>query len=196
MKQNKSFYDMSLPAICIAINLAIGTIVKALSLPVYLDSIGTIMATILIGYRAGIYVGVIGFVFMSILNPITIYFVFTQASIAIFIGILNKINFFSSSIKIVISGITTGIVSAIVSAPVIYYIFQGATANGASLVTTIFIKLGYSVSESIIFSGLILEPIDKLIQCLIVFYILKNIPKKYLPYFENNNNTKTLSYDN
>lgn len=66
----------------IAINLAIGLTVSALKLPIFLDSIGTVLFTIICGWRVGATVGVLSFLVGGIANPLLPYFVFTQFTIA------------------------------------------------------------------------------------------------------------------
>jgi energy-coupling factor transport system substrate-specific component len=170
--------------LAIAINVGIGAIVKILNLPIYMDSIGTIIATLLLGWRSGAIVGILGFVITSIfINPFAIYFIGTQAVIAIVIDFIGKRGWFSNVWKVILSGIGLGITTAIVSAPVIILVFQGATGNGAALVTSFFAKMGNQIVNSVFLSGFSIEPIDKLIQCLLAFFILKSIPKSLLERF-------------
>jgi hypothetical protein len=56
-----------LPA-AIAINLVIGGLVNALGLPLYLDSIGTILATVLAGPAIGVLAGAIGQLLFGLIN--------------------------------------------------------------------------------------------------------------------------------
>lgn len=170
--------------IAIAINVGIGAIVKGLGLPLYLDSIGTILATILLGWKRGAIVGVLGFVITSlIINPFAIYFIGTQVVIALFTHFVGIRGWLSNLFKVIISGIGLGIVSAIVSAPVITYVFNGATGNGAALVTSFFAKMGNQILESVLLSGISIEPVDKTIQIVLVFFILKSIPQTLLKSF-------------
>jgi len=175
--------------LAIALNVGIGAIVKILNLPIYMDSIGTILATILLGWKRGAIVGVLGFVITSIfINPFAIYFIGTQVAIALFIDFVAKSGWFSNVWKVCLSGIGLGIITAIVSAPVIILVFQGATGNGAALVTSFFVKMGNQIANSVVLSGFSIEPIDKVIQCLLAFFILKSMPLNLLERF----NSKSL----
>jgi energy-coupling factor transport system substrate-specific component len=170
--------------LAIAINVGIGAMVKALSLPLYVDSIGTIFATLLLGWRMGAIVGVLGFVITSIfINPLAIYFIGTQVAIALFVHLVGKAGWFKTILKTIVSGIGLGIIAAIVSAPVIIFVFQGATGNGAALITSFFAKMGNQIINSVFLSGFSIEPIDKGIQCLLAFFVLKSIPQNLLKQF-------------
>lgn len=179
--------------LAIAINVGIGAIVKILNLPIYMDSMGTIIATLLLGWKRGAIVGVLGFVITSIfINPFAIYFIGTQVVIALIIEFLAKRALFSNLWKVFVSGIGLGIITAIASAPVIILVFQGATGNGAALVTSLFAKMGNQIVNSVFLSGFSIEPIDKVIQCLLAFFVLKSIPKSLLERF----NSSTLRKNN
>lgn len=171
--------------LAIAINVALGAIVKVLNVPLYVDSIGTILTTILLGWRKGAIVGVLGFIITSIfINPFAVYFSLTQIVIALFIGFVGKKGGFKNAFRTIGSGAVLGVITALVSAPVIVFVFQGATGNGAALVTSFFTKMGNQIVNSIFLAGFSIEPLDKMIQCLLVFFILKNIPKNLLEKFK------------
>jgi len=170
--------------LAIAINVALGAIVKALNMPLYVDSIGTILTTILLGWKRGAIVGVLGFVITSIfINPFAVYFSLTQVAIALFIGFVGKKGWFKSMPSAIGTGFVLGIVVALVSAPVIVFVFHGATGNGAALVTSFFVQMGNQIINSIFFTGFSIEPVDKVIQCFLAFFILKSIPKNLLKNF-------------
>lgn len=170
--------------LAIAINVGIGAIVKMLNLPLYVDSIGTILATLLLGWQMGAVVGILGFVITSIfINPFAIYFVGTQVVIALFTHIIGKRGWFKNIYKTMISGVGLGIIAAIVSAPIIIIVFQGATGNGASILTSFFAKMGNQIINSVFLAGFSIEPLDKGLQCLLAFFILNNIPKNLLEKF-------------
>jgi energy-coupling factor transport system substrate-specific component len=183
IKQNRMLAIAFVP-LAIALNVGIGAIVKALNLPLYIDSVGTILTTLLLGWVYGAVVGVLGFVLTSVLiNPLAIYFCGTQVAIALFMHLIGKIGWMKNIFRVIISGIGLGIVAAVISAPVIIFVFQGATGNGAALITSFFIKMGNQIVKSIFMAGFSIEPIDKTIQVLLAFFILKGIPKSLLEHF-------------
>jgi energy-coupling factor transport system substrate-specific component len=183
-KQNKMLAIIFVP-LAIAINVGIGAIVKALNLPLYFDSVGTILATILLGWRYGVITGILSFVITSIfINPFAIYFIGTQVAIAIYVDLISRAGWISNLIKVTLSGLGLGIVAAIVSAPVIIYLFEGATGNGASLVTSFFVSMGNQIVKSVFLTGFSIEPIDKGLQLILIFFILKSIPVSLLKQFK------------
>lgn len=163
----------------ILLNLGIGTLVHVLKLPLFVDAVGTILVTILVGIPAGITTGVLSFLLGGLLvNPVMPYFSGTQAAIAIFVGIMARQSFFRSIPKTVVTGILLGVVAAVVSAPVIVKLFGGITGSGSGVITAFLLASGKSVLKSVFMTGLSCEPVDKTLQCLLVFWLLKSLPRK------------------
>lgn len=186
MKNSKELYLVLIP-LGIGLNFGLATLVSLLKAPIYLDAVGTIIITILLGWRAGIVTGVLSFVLMTVtgIGPYHIYFSATQAVIALFIYFMASRRLFSNIIKVIFTGILLGVVAAIVSAPVIVYLFGGVEGNGPGLITAFLIKTGNTITESVILKGISIEPIDKTLQCLLSFYLLKSIPLTIRKKFEN-----------
>lgn len=169
---------------CALLNFGIGAIVKALNLPLYFDSVGTILAVLLLGWRWGAVAGILGFIVTAItINPFAIYFVGTQVALAVVAHLFARWGGFKNILRVLLSGIVFGIVAAIVSAPVIIWVFGGATGNGASLVTSMFVQMGNQIINSVFLSGFSIEPIDKALQCIVAFFLVKSIPHKFLVAF-------------
>jgi energy-coupling factor transport system substrate-specific component len=186
--------ELTLIPLGIALNLAIGGLVFALKLPVYLDAVGTIIITIIAGVRAGIAVGVLSFLIGGLLfNPVLPYFCGTQAAIAIYTHLVAKRGGFRNIGWTILSGIGLGVVAGIVSAPVIVALFGGVTGSGASLVVAFLLKAGEGLYKSVLLSGLASEPLDKTLQCLLAFFLLRGLPKTVLGHFRSGSLEKNIN---
>jgi energy-coupling factor transport system substrate-specific component len=170
--------------VAIGLNLAIGTLAHALRLPLYLDAIGTIIATLLLGWRAGILTGVGSFLLAGLItNPVLPWFSGTQAAIAIYVYLLTKAGWFKGYIRVLLSGLGLGVVAGIVSAPVIVYLFGGITGSGPSVIVGFLLSTGHTLLKSVFMSGLACEPMNKTLQCLIAYWIVKGLPPKLIQQF-------------
>jgi energy-coupling factor transport system substrate-specific component len=162
----------------VLLNLGIGTLVHLLKLPLFLDAVGTVLVTILAGIPAGIATGVLSFLLGGLLvNPVMPYFSGTQAAIAIFVGLMARASFFRSVPRTVLTGILLGVVAAIVSAPVIVKLFGGITGSGSGVITAFLLAAGQSVIKSVFLTGVACEPVDKTLQCLLAFWLLRSLPR-------------------
>lgn len=183
-KPDRFRQELALVPIGIALNLAIGTLVHSLKLPVYVDAVGTIAVTLLVGMRAGIIVGVASFLIGGLSNPVLPWFCGTQAAIAIYAHIAGRRGWFGSIPKTILAGIGLGVVAGVISAPVIAILFGGVTGSGASLVVAVLLKSGESLYKSVLLSGLASEPLDKTIQCLLAVWLLRGLPQRLLRRFQ------------
>jgi energy-coupling factor transport system substrate-specific component len=175
---------LTLVSVGIVLNMAIGTLVHVLKLPVYLDAVGTIIVTLLAGIPAGVITGVFSFLLGGLVtNPVLPWFSGTQAAIAIYCGLLAARGAFSSYTRTALTGVGLGVVAGVVSAPVIVYLFGGITGSGASLIVAFLLASGRSLLQSVLLSGVAAEPVDKLLQCLLATWLLHGVPKTILGQF-------------
>lgn len=165
----------------VALNLLIGSIITFIKLPIYLDSIGIVLATVLLGWPMGILCAAltiaIGF---FLINPYLPFYTITSLGIVFTVFILRKWNFFSSYLKVVMSGIVVALVSVILSAPVTAYVFRGSTLSGTDAITAYFVSIGKNILNAVLLSGFASEPIDKVIVCIIAYQIFKSIPQSFI----------------
>lgn len=168
----------------VAFNVAMGTIVHALKLPIYLDCIGVISTTLIAGVWPGLIVGILSFVVAALIgNPQVIFFTGTPIAIAIYTHLLGKKGAFKTTLRVILVGIGMGILAGIISSPVVAVVFGGVTSAGSSAVTTFFLVTGKSLIQSVLLSGLSCEPLDKVAQCLIAIWLVRAVPRDLLRRF-------------
>ena len=184
-------------ALCAALNFAIGNIVYLVKLPIYLDSIGTILCALLIfpdrraAFICASIAGFIGVILSGlVINPFLPWFTFTMLAIALVSALLTgraTETFRARPLpvppfvaKVVICGVITGIASAVVSAPVVVYLFGGVTGSGTAFVIAFFLKAGQQLLNSALLSGLTTEPIDKTLQVLLAALLYRATPRKFI----------------
>src|SRR5204863_1665769 len=131
-------------ALCAALNFAIGNMVYLIKLPIYLDSVGTILCALLIfpdrlaAIACAFIAGLIGVISSGlIINPFLPWFTLTVLAIALVSALLTALateTFRARPLlvmqfvaKVALYGVITGIVSAVASAPVVVYLFGGVT---------------------------------------------------------------------
>lgn len=179
--------DLALMGMLVALNVSIGGLVHVTKLPIFLDAIGTIIAVLLLGLVPGVIVGVVSFAVASVLlNPVYIWFIGTQAVIATFVYLLaSRLAAFRSLGRVIPTGIALGVVAGVVSAPVIVYVFGGVAGSGRDLITAGLISTGQQIFKAVVLSGAASEPVDKLLQTLAAFYVVRSLPKQLLARFRN-----------
>jgi energy-coupling factor transport system substrate-specific component len=170
--------SLALIPLCVAINVVLGSLVHVLKIPIYYDAVGTILATVMVGFFGGTTVGVLSFALMSVLvSPVYIYFCATQVAIAAYTYLVATYLYGLRTIfRTVISGIGLGILAGVMSAPVIVYVFGGATGSGRDFLTAVIAASGQQILKAVALSGLASEPIDKTIQLLTAVILIRGLP--------------------
>jgi energy-coupling factor transport system substrate-specific component len=179
-----------------ALNCSIGTIVYLVKLPIYLDSIGTILVALLLAPdRMAAFVcawaaGWVGLAVSGLINPFLPWFALTDVAIAGVAALLivpaaatfraRPLRSGSFAMQVALCGVVTGVVSAVVSAPVVVYLFGGITGSGSALVVALFLKDGLHLMSAAILSGLAADPLDKILQVLLAALLYRATPADFI----------------
>jgi hypothetical protein len=249
---------LSLMVVAIAINIVLGyTVQTVLKLPIYLDSIGTILVGVLAGPIAGLVTGAASNLIWQYAPGIgggTIGpFAITAAVIGVLAGIWGYLGVYRSrpasgtrlwlaaivgvavilflasriynnqayidpnvggypgwvfgaivGIAIIaslgvagfilvrrdvagawvaVAGALTGIVAALVSAPIAAYVFGGVTGSGTDLIVAALRQGGQDVYHASLGQGLFSDPIDKTITSFVVFVVLTSLSPRVVARF-------------
>ena len=183
-------------ALCAALNFAIGIIVYLTKLPVFLDSVGTILCALLIAPdpRAAIVcafiAGFIGVMLSLPINPFLPWFSLTVLAIALVSALLTARATQTFRARppavpafagwVVLCGVVTGVVAAIVSAPVVAYLFGGVTGSGSAFVVAFFLTAGQKLLQSTLYAGFTTEPVDKTLQVLLAALLYRATPQDFI----------------
>jgi hypothetical protein len=254
--------------IAIAINIILGqTVSAALKVPVYLDSIGTILVGVLAGPIAGALTGGLANLIWTYVLPAPFHsdyaapFFIVAVEIGLLAGVFGRLGFFRSRPNtptaqliggavislaivgalivytytrfyattftffsptgdqspifvalgylilaliigaiigfllllfgrrdlgvayIVVGGAITGVVSALISAPISAVFFSGVTGSGTDLLVAAFQQAGSDLQGAVVQQGLLSDPIDKTITFFVVFAILGALSRRFVARF-------------
>ncbi len=84
---------------------------------------------------------------------------------------------------VAVAGALTGVVAAIVSAPIAAYLFEGVTGSGVDIIVAALRQGGSDVYNASLGQGLFSDPIDKTITSFVVFIILTSLSPRLLARF-------------
>ncbi len=170
--------------VAIALNIVVGQLVSVIGIPVYLDSIGTVLVSALAGPAAGVVTGILTNVIWGLtLTPIPLPFAVVQVVIGVMAGYAARLGMFRRFWLAPIAGAVTGLVAAIISAPISAFIFGGATGGGTGAIVGAFQAMGQSLLAATTLQGLLSDPLDKLITFTVVVLILAALPSRFLQRF-------------
>lgn len=193
MQKDFSTLTWVLMPVAIAINGVIGYIVGQIKLPVFLDSIGTVLVAALAGPWAGALTGALSnFVIGMLTNPTDWW---PWIPVAFFIGLVAGLcanaGLFKSWWKVVLTGFLIALTAATVSTPIAVYFFGGITSSGSSFITAYLLQTGRGIIESVFSTNFIVEPIDKISTAMLAFAIIQGLSRRFIARFPRPENVET-----
>jgi len=188
----KDFSTMAwvLIPVAIAINIVIGQVVIWLKLPVYLDSIGTVLVGVLCGPWAGALAGALSNTVAGIIfDPGWWPWIPVAAAIGLTAGLCANVGFFKTWWKVAVTGFLIALAATVVGSP-IAVLLGGISASGSSLITAFLLQTGKGILESVLTTNFIVEPIDKISTSLLAFAIIDGLSARYLARFPHGENAQ------
>ena len=79
---------------------------------------------------------------------------------------------------VVVAGVGTGIVAALISAPIAANVFSGVTGAGTDFLVAAFRSAGSSIQQATFQQGLLSDPVDKLVTFFTVYLILNAMARR------------------
>lgn len=169
-------------AACIALNLSLAKVAALLSLPVYLDSIGTIIAAVLLPWGLALSVGALTSLLGGIVvNPYFAAYVGTQLVIALVAVVCARLGWFQRWLTSLLAGLFIAVAAILASAPVTAVVFGGVTLSGTTAINALLLASGQGIWKSVMAGAAIIESFDKPAASLLAWLILKRLPTDLAP---------------
>lgn len=178
-KSTFSTVTLALIAFAIVLNMAIGQLVSLLKLPLFLDSIGTILVGILAGPIAGGLTGLLTNLLWGLISsPVAAAFAPVAMVIGIIAGLCARYGLFKTWWLAIISGLIITVFNAIVAVPIRLYMFGGITGSGADFMTAYMLALGKDLFGSVVITVFTSNLLDKVVTALLAWGIVKALPER------------------
>lgn len=174
---NKKIRIMLLCSIAVAINIVLGIVTSSLKLPLYLDTIGTVLIAVYYGPLAGATVGALTNILTGIIfNPKDIPFLLVNVAVGIIVGFIAK-KFKFNMVTALITGLTLSIVCPLIGTPIGVWIYGGLTGTGTDFLVLWLQKVGQSLYFSSFIGKVFNNLLDKVGTCMLVSLLISYIPK-------------------
>lgn len=162
-------------AFAIALNVIGGQIALLMHLPIYLDSMGTIMTAILYGPFYGILPPLAyGLVMGSTIDIYSLYYMPVGIILGFVTGLvsrrmrLDRAWFIPAAVLITIPGT---IVSSVITA----FLFGGITSSGSTIIVQFLNKAGLGLTASVFIVQVLTDFADRLLSLVIVSFLLRRL---------------------
>lgn len=173
-----SVKKMCVVALAIVLNVLGGQIALTFRLPIYLDSMGTIMIAMLYGPFYGMLPPLLyGLVMGFTIDIYSLYFMPVGLMLGLMTGIVSK--YFSlKKWKMIPGALLITIPGTIVSSIITAILFGGITSSGSTIIVQILNKAGLSLTASVFAVQILTDYADRLLSLVVVSYLLHLIPSE------------------
>lgn len=182
----KSDRKVILTGIFAGINVAGSFIAATLRLPIYMDSMGTILTAILFGpWYAMACCIVSGLIQASTFDIYSLYFILSNMVMAFFAGFVAQRGWLKWQ-SIPFANMLIAIPASLVASMIAAYVFGGVTSSGSSYIVQILSALGMNKVTSVFITQVITDYTDKLIALIVMVKFAQRLPhsmkmQSYLP---------------
>ncbi|MBN9024684.1 hypothetical protein [Kaistia sp. MMO-174] len=172
-------------AAAIVINIVGGQINDALRLPIFLDSIGTVLVAVLAGPIAGGLAGLLTNLIWGLLtNPVAAAFAPVALVIGVVAGVLARLGWFRTIWQAAISGVVIAFFLTLVAVPIQVYLFGGVTGAGSDFAVAYLSQVGQSLFGSVALTVFGSNIIDKVVTALVVWLLVRQLPQRLVSGYE------------
>ena len=177
MKTSKTMI-LTYSAMGIALNVILGTVVSSLKIPLlFLDTIGTVLISVLFGPWWGALAGGLTNVVMGATTGASaIFFGLVNIAIALVVGFIARKFDFTKWYIALITGLILSIVAPLIGTPIAVAVYGGLNGSGMDLVVLWLRSSGESVFASTFISRITGNFVDKIITCFLVMFLVTRLP--------------------
>lgn len=169
---------VALIPVALALNILLGQFVGSTLVPLYLDSLGTILIGFLAGRRAGTATGVLSSLVWSLFNPTLLPFASVAGVVGFCAGQVGRWNLVRKVWPTPILGALTGVLSGVVAAPVAAFVYGGTSGAATGAIVSAFRAYGDSILAATTKQALISDPGDKAVCFLVASLIVLALPRR------------------
>lgn len=174
----------------IGVNIVGGLLAQTLKLPIFLDSIGTILTAVILGPWIGALTGFLSNLLQGLFtDPVNIPFGIVNAVIGIVVGFLALKRGFEDYVTPLIAGLILSVLAPIIGTPIAVYLFGGVTGGGVDLIYAVLLKAGNEIFASAFLARVPANLIDKLISAYLIMAIVRKLPGTMKGYAVKNANS-------
>lgn len=175
-------HKITLIALAIVINIVGSYIALGLHLPIYLDSMGTIMTAILLGPFYGLFSGVLSALITGMTSDIyALYYMPVGIVLGVMTGFVFQKN---KSNKLFVKSFCISVPASLISACITATVFGGITSSGSTMLVQLLAKTPVGLTLSCLIVQFFTDYFDRLLSLWLVFSVIKKLPDSFIKKLE------------
>lgn len=178
MKKQISVFKICLLALAVCINLIGGQLALTFRLPIYLDSIGTMLVGALCGPVYGMLPNLLsGLIFGMTTDIYSLYF----APVGMIVGLMSGLVWKKKSSAKgwpVLAALAITVPGTLLSSVICAVLFGGITSSGSTILVQLLAKTPLGMTASVFIVQIITDYLDRLISVILVIRLLHILPDR------------------
>ncbi|MCI8579173.1 MAG: ECF transporter S component [Dorea sp.] len=182
--RNRKVYVVAFCGICVAMNIVLGIITSALGIPLYLDTLGTVLSAALIGPVPGIIVGALSNIITGFMYSVSdIPFCLVNMAVGLIVGLVAK-KFKFTVVSAVITGLVLSFVCPAIGTPIGIYVYGGLNGSASDVLVMSLVQAGKDIFQASFLRNVASNLIDKVGTCVVGWALIKAMPMRFLDNFK------------
>ena len=171
-----SVYQLCLVAMAVVMNAAGAQLALTLGLPVYLDSIGTILAGAMLGPVYGMLPSLLsGIVLGMTIDIYSLYFAPAGMIVGLMSGLAWKMNLAEKG-RLWLAAAVVAVPGTLVSSVICAVVFGGITSSGSMFLVQLLARTPLGMTASIFVVQVVTDYLDRFISLFFVMVLLHTLP--------------------
>ena len=182
--KNRKVYVTTFCGVAVAMNIVLGIITSALGIPLYLDTLGTVLSAAILGPLPGIIVGALSNIITGLIYSVSdIPFCLVNMAVGLIVGLVAK-KWKFGIVPAVITGIAHSFISTAIGTPIGIYVYGGLNGSVSDMLVMSLVQGGKTIFQASFLRNVASNLIDKIVTCIIGCLLIKAMPMRFLNNFK------------
>ena len=182
--KNRKVYVTAFCGVAVAMNIVLGIITSALGIPLYLDTLGTVLSAAILGPLPGIIVGALSNIITGLIYSVSdIPFCLVNMAVGLVVGLVAK-KFKFDWIQALIVGLVLSVLCPAIGTPIGIFVYGGLNGTFSYVLVMSLVQGGKSIFQASFLRNIASNLIDKVGTCLIGCALIKAMPMRFLDNFK------------
>ena len=171
--KNRKVYVTTFCGVAVAMNIVLGIITSALGIPLYLDTLGTVLSAAILGPVPGIIVGALSNIITGLIYSVS----------DIPLGLVAK-KWKFGIIPAIITGVALSFICPAIGTPIGIYVYGGLNGSVSDMLVMSLVQGGKTIFQASFLRNVASNLIDKIGTCIIGYLLIKAMPMRFLDNFK------------
>lgn len=182
--KNRKVYVTAFCGVAVAMNIVLGIITSALGIPLYLDTLGTVLSAAILGPLPGVIVGALSNIITGLIYSVTdIPFCLVNMAVGLLVGLVAK-KFKFSWITALICGLVLSFLCPAIGTPIGIFVYGGLNGTFSDMLVMSLVEGGKTIFQASFLRNVASNLVDKVGTCLIGCALIKAMPMRFLDNFK------------